>query len=195
MKGIKFIAIISLLLITNDTSAQYKVFEFGSMSYNTECHYNKNNFITITIDLQSLDSNKIQLILATEAEYSSFMKRLHLIKEKMVEWDSVCVKNDISKIDKLIEYKIGKKEQPLAWFGKYYNSCSPLNAYGRNNGVSMVVLHTGVVTSLTNKYIQCKGGVIIFNSPEDVEEMIDAFNLADIQRYIDEKNKKVELLQ
>lgn len=191
----KGILITILLFTTIYASAQYKTFVFGDFKYDTECHYNKNNFITVTINLQSLDSQPIQLILGTEAAYSSFLKRLHLLKTKMIEWDSVCVKNGIHKVDKLIEYKIREKENPLVWFGKYYNSCSPLNAYGRDNDISKVVLHTGEVAALTNRYIRSKGGVIVFNSPQEIEEMISALDLSNMQKYIDDKDKKTELLQ
>lgn len=184
-----------ILLIAFSANAQYKTFVFGKLEYKTECHYNKNNFVTITLNLQSLDSYPVQLIIGTQKEYDSFMKRLNLFKIKMIEWDSVCVKNGIEKIDKLIEYEVEKKEKPSIWFGKYYNSCTPLNAYARENGVSKILLHTGSISSLTNDYIKCKGGVLIFNSLQDIDEMINAFDLVNIQKYINDKNKNTELLQ
>lgn len=184
-----------LLLFPGIMYAQYKTFVFGKYEYKSDCHYNRNDFITIKLDMQSLDAYPVQLMIGTEKEYNNFMRRLKFIKTKMAEWDSVCVANNIDKIDKMIEYKVGRKEEPMVWFGKYYNSSPLLCAYGRENGISKVIVHTGIVSSLTNDYIRCKGGVIIFYSPQDVDEMIKAFELANMQVYIDEKNKKVELLQ
>lgn len=189
------IMLVVLLTVVGEAYSQYKTFVFGEMKYETECHYNKNDFVTVKIGLQSLDRYPIELIIGTKKEYDSFLKRLHLLKSKMIEWDSVCVKNNVEKIDKLIEYKVGKKEEPSIWFGKYYNSCAPLNAYARENGVSKIIIHTGEVSALMNKYISCKGGVIIFNSPQDIDEMINAFDLVNIQKYIEDKNSKTELLQ
>jgi hypothetical protein len=56
-------------------------------------------------------------------------------------------------------------------------------------------MHTGKVASLMNEYITCKGGVIIFNSPQEIDEMIKAFNLTAIKSYIDAKNNNLELLK
>lgn len=187
--------ILVTLLIFGEIKAQYKTFVFGDYIYKTECHYNKNDFITIKIGLQSLDQYPIELIIGTRKEYDSFFKRLNLLKTKMIEWDSTCVKNNIEKIDKLIEFKVKKKEEPSVWFGKYYNSTSLLNAYAWENGKSKIIIHTGEVCSLMNEYITCKGGVIIFNSPEEIDEMIKAFDLTAIQSYIDAKNNNLDLLK
>lgn len=191
----KQLLLVVLLLFPGIIYAQYKTFVFGQYEYKSDCHYNRNNFVTVKLDMQSLDAHPVQLMIGTEKQYNNFMNRLELIKTKMAEWDSVCIANNIDKIDKMIDYKVGRKEEPTVWFGKYYNSSPLLCAYGRENGISKVVVHTGTVTALTNDYIKCKGGVIIFYSPQDIDEMIKAFELANMQVYIDEKNKKAELLQ
>lgn len=184
-----------VLLAFGGIKAQYKTFVFGEYTYKTECHYNKNDFITIKIGMQSLDQYPIELMIGTQKEYNSFINRLNYLKVKMIEWDSTCAENNIGKIDKLIEFKVKKKEEPSVWFGKYYNSTLLLNAYARDNGKSKIIMHTGKVASLMNEYITCKGGVIIFNSPQEIDEMIKAFNLTAIKSYIDAKNNNLELLK
>lgn len=185
----------AFLLFSGIVYAQYKTFTFGQYNYKSDCHYNKGNFITIKLDMLSLDNHPVQLVIGNEKQYNNFMSRLNFLKSKMAEWDSVCIANNIDKIDKMIEYKVGKKEEPTVWFGKFYNSSPLLCAYGRDNGVSKIVFHTGVVSALTNEYIKCKGGIIVFYSPQDITEMINAFKFTNMQAYIDEKNKKSELLQ
>lgn len=191
----KTLIVFILLLILGEMKAQYKTFTFGQYEYKTECHNNKNNFVTIKIGLQSLDQYSVELMIGTPKQYDSFLKRLNLLKAKMIEWDSTCAENKIEKIDKLIEFKVKKKEEPSIWFGKYYNSTPLLCAYAWENGKSKIIIHTGEVSSLMNEYITCKGGVIIFNSPQEIEEMINAFDLTSIQSYINAKNKEAELLQ
>jgi len=194
MKRIFLLFIITFLFSLNANS-QYKTFEFGLLKYNCNCYYNKGDFITIMLDLCSLDSYSVQLMIGTQKEYNSFIGQLKLIKSKMIEWDSVCSKNNIDNIDKIIEWNMSKKEMPGAWFGKYYNSVKPTCVYTRKNNKSQAIIHTGEISYLMNEYIRCKGGIIMFYSPLDVEEMINAFDITNMKEYINNKNAKDSLLK
>lgn len=191
----KIILMLLISLTWSIANAQYKIFKFGEFQYKTNCYYNKGGFITINIQLQSLDSYKVEMMIGSEVEYQSFMKRLNYLKSKMIEWDSVCVKNSISDVEKLIEYKANKKEMPTIWFGRFYNDASLLCDYVRSNGSSRIIIHSGEISALTNEYIKCKGGILVFYSPQDIDAMITAFDLSCMQIYIDETNQKKNLLQ
>lgn len=191
----KIILLLLISLIGNIANAQYKTFKFGEFQYKTDCYYNKGGFITIKIQLQSLDNYKVEMMIGSEIEYQSFMRRLNYLKSKMTEWDSVCVENSMNDIEKLIEFKTKKKEMPTIWFGRYYNDALLLCDYVRNDGSSRIIIHSGEIKALTNEYIRCEGGVIIFYSPQDIDEMIKAFDLSTMQNYIDEANLKKDLLQ
>ena len=191
----KIILLLLISLAGSVANAQYKTFYFGGIQYNANCFYNKKGFITIDIQLQSLDNYEVKILIGTEIEYQSFMRRLNYLKSNMIEWDSVCIKNDINDIDKLIEYQTKKKEIPTIWFGRYFNDASLISVYTRNNGKSQIIIHSGEISALTNEYIKCKGGVLVFHSPQDIEDMITAFDLSQMQNYINEINRKESLLQ
>jgi hypothetical protein len=175
--------------------AQYKIFDFGGLEYRADCHYNKNDFITINIRMQSLDAYDVSIMIGTKKEYVCFINMLNLLKDKMIEWDSICVKNNISTINKNIPYKYGKKEIPSILFNKYYNSSPLYMGYTRNNNISKTVLFTSEVSHLLNKYIKCTGGLIAFNSPEQIDEFINAFQMAPMTKYIDDQQNKMNLLK
>lgn len=191
----KLLSLLIVVFPVINTYGQYKTFNFKGYEYKTDCFYNKKDFISIKIELQSLDEYPIELYISSPGEYQSFMRRLDLLKVKMIEWDSICIKNDIGKINKLIDFKVNKNEKLSVWFGRNYNNCDPLNVYVRENDTSKIIFHTGVIRSLTNEYINSKGGIIIFYSSQEIDEMIKAFNLSNIQSYIDNKNEKLELLR
>lgn len=184
-----------LITMLCNLNAQYYTFNFGNFKYETDCFYNKGGFVTIKIKMNSLDLHSVEMMLGTKEQYNSFINRLKLYKSKMVEWDSICLKNNISKIDKVIKFDTKSKEKPTIWFDSYFNNSDMLAGYGWTGTKSILILHTGQISHLTNDYITCKGGVVIFDSPENIQEMIDLFNLDKVSKYIDEKNKVNNLLQ
>lgn len=192
----KTFIILLIIAIATSAKAQYQKFTFGQFSYVADCFYNASDFITIKIKLASLDvGTEVEALIGDRVDYDGLINRLKHCKQKMIEWDSVCIKNNISRIDKLIEYSPKKKEDISVWFGKYYNSSIPLMSYDYIDGKSKIIIHTGKIEHIMNKYITCKGGVIIFYSPDDIQEMIDAFDLKKVCAYIDEKNKNASLLK
>ncbi|MBP1637320.1 MAG: hypothetical protein H6Q18_109 [Bacteroidetes bacterium] len=190
-----FIILIVMVISLSTSNAQYKTFVFGNLSYDVDCFYNSGGFITIKIKMASLDLNQVEMMIGNRVQYDSFIDRLNYSKTKIAEWDSVCKINNITKIDKLIDFKAKSKEEPFIWFGKYYNTTSLTSTFSFNNGTSSVILHSGRIHALSNKYITCDGGMIIFYSANDIQEMIDEFNLDKIRKYIDDKNKTNELLK
>lgn len=190
----KKIILTLLILCSLSAQAQYKKLIFGKFTHAIECYNNKADFVSIKIKLASLDHNEVELIIGTQKEYDSFIERLNLYKTKFAEWDSVCHANNIDKIDKLIEFRVDKKEEPLACFGRHYNRTSMLSAFSYINGASSIVLHTGEVKAMLNKYITCKGGIIVFYSVKDIENLIEAFDLDNIRKYIGERDKTLNLL-
>ena len=117
----KIIIVLTILFGTFiNVNAQYKTFVFGNFTYETDCFYNKNNFVTIQIKMTSLDLNRVVMMLGTKVQYNSFMNRLILYKTKMTEWDSICIKNNISKTDKMIEFNTKNKENPIIFFNNSF---------------------------------------------------------------------------
>jgi len=192
----KIIIVLTILFGTFiNVNAQYKTFVFGNFTYETDCFYNKNNFVTIQIKMTSLDLNRVVMMLGTKVQYNSFMNRLILYKTKMTEWDSICIKNNISKTDKMIEFNTKNKENPIIFFNNSFNTPSLLSAYTWSDGVPSIIIHTGEISDLLNKYITCKGGVVIFNSPKDIQEMLDAFDLNKIYEYVNNQNKQKKFIK
>lgn len=191
----KTILLMAFLLFAMGMDAQYKVFNFGDLKYETDCFHNAEGFSTIAIDVQSYDMYSIKIAIGSIDSYNSFINRLSEMADKFVEWDSVCIKNGISDIKKELPFTASDKEQPLIFFGENYNFGNLSSVYVRANNKSFMCLITGEVKKLTNRYITTKGGYIVFTSKKDIDDMLDSFNMDKINKYIDTQNEKNNLLK
>lgn len=185
----KIILLLLISLAGNIANAQYKTFKFGDKKYNSHCQKLSDGTVFLSIILDGINPLKPnpQLITMSKQQRVKLVSNLKMIRNKFLEYDSICKRNNVENISRIINHEDDIDEQPIIVFdndGKYYN-VSPLHfAYVRIEGHGTMCLHSGELVDAKDESIHSDGGLIMFYSTNELDEIIQSFEEDEIMKYI-----------
>lgn len=187
MKKIMLLLLISLF--GSFANAQYKTFIFGNKSYDSYCQKLSDGTICLSIILDGTNPHKSSphMMMMSKQQRVKFVNNLKMIRSKFLEYDSICKMNNVENISRIINHKDNIDEQPIILFdnaGKYYNASPLYFAYVRKEGHGSMCLHTGELIDMKDENIRSDGGLIMFFSTDEIDEIIQSFEEDEIMKYI-----------
>lgn len=199
MKRITFILtlLITTTCFSQDLYKQFVLPAHGTQLYNIDVRHRKERF-DLYVQVESLDNvaDEVELIIQ-DKKVKHFKNTLQTLKEKFIEWDSVAKESNVKKLSKNIKFK-SKVYQVLFKYGSYHRGQASLKAKFEvsENGESSVILTSkNSITSSSNRYIDCLGFILIFNSPKEIDYLMSKFKTEDVLDFIRKKNENKELFK
>lgn len=185
----KLLFIVLAVTMALNANAQYKTFVFGDKKYESYCQRLSNDTICLSITLDSTDPYmpNPQMLMMAKQQRANFVNNLKTLKNKFVEYDSICKKNNVENISRTINHKDDINEYPIILFdkeGKHYSTTPLYFAYVRKEGKSVMCVHSGSLVDMRDENIKFDGGLILFFSIDEISEMIKSFKEDEITKYL-----------
>lgn len=201
-KKIMFIAVCVAFLCNATIYGQGKVASYNSayLSKNFEIQAGKPNEkgdFDYYIDCNSSDSSssKASLMLKNK-QAPEFVEFLSSIKDTFLKWKQTAIENKVTELDKKIEYK-NLNYRGAFLYGKW-NFDYSVNISARFriiNDKYLLIIDSDALQSSSNQFIKSDGFRFVFNSAQEIEELINGLEIEKVKAFYADKNGKEDLFK
>lgn len=192
-----------LTFITNvNVSGQEKIATYNSayLSKNFEIQADKPNEkgdFDYYIDCFSSDSSsrKASLMLKNK-EVPEFIEFLTSIKDTFLKWKQTAIENKVTELDKKFEYK-NLNYRGTFLYGKW-NFDYSVNISARFriiNDKYLLIIDSDALQSSSNQFIKSDGFRFVFNSAQEVDELINGLEIEKVKAFYADKTGKEDLFK
>jgi len=149
------------------------------------------------IDCLSSDSSssKASLMLKNK-QVPEFVEFLSSIKETFLKWKQTAIENKVTELDKKIEYK-NLNYRGAFLYGKW-NFDYSVNISARFriiNDKYLLIIDSDALQSSSNQFIKSDGFRFVFNSAQEIEELINGLDIEKVKEFYADKNGKEDLFK
>lgn len=201
-KKIMIIAGFMFLAININVLGQEKIATYNSsyLSKNFEIQAGKLNEkgdFDYYIDCFSADtsSSKASLMLKSK-QTPEFIEFLSSIKETFLKWKQTAIENKVTELDKKIEYK--KLNYCGAFLYGKWNFDYSVNISARFriiNDKYLLIIDSDALQSSSNQFIKSDGFRFVFNSSQEIDELINGLDIEKVKAFYADKNGKEDLFK
>jgi hypothetical protein len=201
-KKIMIIAGIFTLMFNTNVLGQEKIATYNSsyLSKNFEIQAAKPNEkgdFDYYIDCFSSDSSskKASLMLKNK-EVPEFIEFLSSIKDTFLKWKQTAIENKVTELDKKIEYK--KLNYSGAFLYGKWNFDYSVNISARFriiNDKYLLIIDSDALQSGSNQFIKSDGFRFVFNSAQEIDELINGLEIEKVKTFYADKNGKEDLFK
>jgi len=149
------------------------------------------------IDCLSSDSSssKASLMLKNK-QVPEFVEFLSSIKETFLKWKQTAIENKVIELDKKIEYK-NLNYRGAFLYGKW-NFDYSVNISARIriiNNKYLLIIDSDALQSTSNQFIKSDGFRFVFNSAQEIDELINGLEIEKVKAFYADKNGKEDLFK
>jgi hypothetical protein len=149
------------------------------------------------IDCFSSDSSsrKASLLLKNK-EVPEFVEFLTSIKNTFLKWKQTATENKVTELDKKIEYK--KLNYRSAFLYGKWNFDYSVNLSARFkiiNDKHLLIIDSDALQSSSNQFIKSDGFRLVFNSAQEIDELINGLDIEKVKAFYADKNGKEDLFK
>lgn len=201
-KKIMIIAGILSFMFNGNVFGQEKIATYNStfFSKNFEIQAGKPNEkgdFDYYIDCFSSDtsSSKASLMLKNK-EVPEFIEFLSSIKDNFLKWKQTAIENKVTELDKKIEYK-NLNYRGAFLYGKW-NFDYSVNISARFriiNDKYLLIIDSDALQSSSNQFIKSDGFRFVFNSTQEIDELINGLEIEKVKAFYADKNGKEDLFK
>jgi hypothetical protein len=201
-KKIMIIAGFMFLAISINVFGQEKIATYNSayFSKNFEIQAGKPNEkgdFDYYIDCLSADktSSKASLMLKSK-DAPEFIAFLLSIKETFLKWKQTAIENKVTELDKKIEYK--KLNYAGAFLYGKWNFDYSVNISARFriiNDKYLLIIDSDALQSSSNQFIKSDGFRFVFNSAQEIDELINGLDIEKVKAFYADKSGKEDLFK
>lgn len=201
-KKIMIIAGILSFMFNGNVFGQEKIATYNStfFSKNFEIQAGKPNEkgdFDYYIDCFSSDtsSSKASLMLKNK-EVPEFIEFLSSIKDNFLKWKQTAIENKVTELDKKIEYK-NLNYRGAFLYGKW-NFDYSVNISARFriiNDKYLLIIDSDALQSSSNQFIKSDGFRFVFNSTQEIDELINGLDIVKVKEFYADKNGKEDLFK
>lgn len=129
-------------------------------------------------------------------EVPEFIEFLSSIKDTFLKWKQTAIENKVTELDKKIEYK-NLNYRGAFLYGKWnFDYSVNLSARFRIiNDKYLLIIDSDPLQSSSNQFIKSDGFRFVFNSAQEVEELINGLDIAKVKEFYADKNGKEDLFK
>ena len=166
----------------------------GSTEYNVEATTHKNDLTAFVQVMGKYKNDKVLVRIDGAENIQNFIDALNVCKVKYIEWSEVAKSNNITDFRKTINVKFPNVE--IWWLGsKWFSSnkqnfIKPVFSVGEN--VNFVVI-AGKAKHWDNEYIDTT--FYMFLTPDEIDELVNALNVDNINSILKQETKTDTLFQ
>lgn len=201
-KKIMIIAGFMFFAININVFGQEKIATYNSayLSKNFEIQAGKPNEkgnFDYYIDCFSADktSSKASLMLKSQ-DVPEFIAFLSSIKETFLKWKQTAIENKVTELDKKMEYN-NLNYGGAFLYGKW-NFDYSVNISARFriiNDKYLLIIDSDALQSSSNQFIKSDGFRFVFNSAQEVDELINGLEIEKVKAFYADKNGKEDLFK
>lgn len=149
------------------------------------------------IDCSSKDtSSKQASLILKNKDVPEFINFLNSIKETYSKWSLTAKENNVTELDKNIEYK--KLTYSAAFTYGKWNFDYSVNLTTRFkiiNGKYLLIIDSDELQSSSNQYIKSDGFRFVFSSDQEIDELVTGLNINLVTDFYNKKNSKDDLFK
>lgn len=197
-----FIAVCITLVYNPTVYAQGKVASYNSayLSKNFEIQAGKPNEkgnFDYYIDCNSSDSsNRKASLMLKNKDVSEFIEFLSSLKLTFVKWKQTAIENKVTELDKKIEYKNLNYGGAFIYGDWNFDYSVNISARFRIiNDKYLLIIDSDALQSSSNQFIKSDGFRFIFNSAQEIDELINGLDLEKVTAFYADKNGKEDLFK
>lgn len=201
-KKIMIIAGFMFFAININVFGQEKIATYNSayLSKNFEIQAGKPNEkgnFDYYIDCFSADKTSSKASLMLKSQYvPEFIAFLSSIKETFLKWKQTAIENKVTELDKKMEYK-NLNYAGAFLYGKW-NFDYSVNISARFriiNDKYLLIIDSDALQSSSNQFIKSDGFRFVFNSAQEVDELINGLEIEKVKAFYADKNGKEDLFK
>jgi hypothetical protein len=194
MKKIIFVLIMmmSFVFLYSQKTIGHYYSSFFQKTYDIQASYD-NDGLAYYIEGESRDNVSKQIFLMIqENKISNFMDFLNYLKDTYVKWSNTANENNVTDLDKQIEYKDLYFGVCFSYGDWQFNFNTYVYArFKITKGEKLMIIQCDKVESGANEYITTNGFYITFSSVKEIDDLIKSINpTKDKGVFIQEKNKE-----
>lgn len=197
---LKIISLILVLLFAPFTSKAEEIFDSYFSSYfdkdfNIELSETDNE-LSFYINSYSLDSTSKQVVLMVKEDKLPELKSyLNFIAEKYSAWKNTAIENNVTELDKEIEYNNPPTFSSAFTYGGWkIDFSTKLTArFKVSNNKHLLLITSGKLQSSTNQYIDSDGMIFVFSSIDEINDFNNKLDLDKAKKKL-KSEKNVENL-
>ena len=201
-KKIMMIAGFMTFICNGNVLCQEKIATYNSayLSKNFEIQAGKPNEkgdFDYYIDCVSSDSSirKASLMLKNK-EVPEFVEFLSSIKDTFLKWKQTAIENKVTELDKKIEYK-NLNYRGAFLYGKWNFDYSVYlsTRFRIINDKYLLIIDSDALQSSSNQFIKSDGLRFVFNSVQEIDELINGLDIEKVKTFYADKNGKEDLFK
>jgi hypothetical protein len=201
-KKIMIIAGILAFMFNGNVFGQEKIATYNSayLSKNFEIQAGKPNEkgdFDYYIDCFSSDSSSSKTsLMLKNTQAPEFVEFLSSIKETFSKWKQTAIENKVTELDKKIEYK--KLNYSGAFLYGKWNFDYSVNISARFriiNDKYLLIIDSDALQSSSNQFIKSDGFRFVFNSAQEIDELINGLDIEKVKEFYADKNGKEDLFK
>ncbi|WP_291101309.1 MULTISPECIES: hypothetical protein [unclassified Flavobacterium] len=201
-KKIMIIAGIMTYMFNGNVFGQEKIATYNSAYFSKTFEIqagrpNEKGDFDYYIDCLSSDSSssKASLMLKNK-QVPEFVEFLSSIKETFLKWKQTAIENKVIELDKKIEYK-NLNYRGAFLYGKW-NFDYSVNISARIriiNNKYLLIIDSDALQSTSNQFIKSDGFRFVFNSAQEIDELINGLEIEKVKAFYADKNGKEDLFK
>lgn len=199
----KYLFTLAILSFALFASAQSKIDDYQSSyfkkSYDINASQNKTDTSKYDyyIDCASADKLHQQVCLIVHSkEHAEFVDYLNTNKQIYDKWNKTARANNVTELDKDIETK-GFKCSCAFVYGEWNFDFNVLitSRVKIVNGKMYLIFSSGTLQSSSNQFMKHDGLLLVFSSPEEIDDFISKTDLNNARKFFASKNKTDQLFK
>ncbi len=161
----------------------------------------ENSEATLWIDGETIDNivDDAGIYVRGDNDIQDFSKLLRMALDTYSQWVTIAKENNVTELRRDMDLKA----PPMRGFFDYggYNFTNPLKPTSQvfyfiiDEGDYTLMIRTGEMVSMTNKFITCRGAFWAFRSEKEIQDFIDKTSWKAVNNYIQDYNEKSNLFQ
>jgi hypothetical protein len=194
--------IVLLLLFTHLGYGQEKFESYynplAEVKYNIAAEApDKKGKFSFLIECKSIDiTSKQAVLMVSNRELAEFKEFLSYLKDTFVKWKKTAEENNITDIDKEIEFKKLFYSSAFSYGGWKFSINTRLRSYFKYLAKNYyIVIYSSELKASSNQFIKSDGFMLSFNSPEDFDDLINKLDENKVIEFYKEKEKKENLFK
>lgn len=186
MKKLFLLALVlgfSVVSFAQEKFSEYDMSYFNK-KYDIEVGTIKNGNCSFYIYCEPKDNTKKVGFILESKNVESFCNQLNSIKQKYSEWTKTAKDNNVTSYDKKFDVNFKSVSAFFLYGSKWCLSYAiSFKPYFKvtSDGECLVVFNVGELTASSNRFMTVKGFMMAFNSLDEIDEFIKAFDLQKMQ--------------
>lgn len=195
MKKLKMILVFSLLALTVNAQVSYSSYEsyYSEKDFAMNVSDKNNGKYLMYVEMLSMDDLKRDGgIMITERQHEKFMEDMVSAREKYIEWTNVATENGVDNMNKVMPFKTnvgGYFSYGKSW--EFQTSVNLVYTFRVIDGSCVLIIRTGRLTAMTNKYMKTDGFIFGFRSESEISNFIDAMATDGVLEFLNKPDVNV----